>query len=144
MVYNSRKFKKESARPQVGIWWNVKGSIQGVIEPAPYPLDYSYTSLMHYDQWESLNMPGGSEVAHERGRVESTPTGFHILTSQNMAQNDTVMRRVMRYFSLPPNKTKIIVDEHYNRTPEDEMYDALMSGDRWQFGDDDFYTEEAA
>tara|TARA_B100000614_G_scaffold262909_1_gene300729 strand:+ start:202641 stop:203087 length:447 start_codon:yes stop_codon:yes gene_type:complete len=146
-AFNYSKMKKQAARPQVGPWWYYKGQVHGVMEPAPYPLDFSYSKLMHAHYWRQMGLPGGSEVAHERGRVESTPQGFVIITSDTMAANPQAMQQVMSYYSIPPAQTRVTTDEHYNRTAEDEMFEAMMSGeDDWgnDFDDGYYYDEEAA
>jgi len=123
----------ESRNPRVGIFWVVDGDIidfsQDVRElsnnlgyiDSPRDHHSAWRDMLklypHFKDYEYYEVPRGRVTYNTRDGV------YHIISSREILQNDSLVRKIMRTFSLPVSSTKLIADAHYEMTPSEEMWD---------------------
>ena len=160
-TFNYRKMNKIAASPKVGIWWLYNGELIVFSERSPTPVtQYSCSSLIHYELWPEVQkkypeLRRKEYTSIPRGRVESTPEGFFLIMSKESGQDTALISRLLSEFNVPRHSYQIKNDEHYEPSDENDIWEAIMSGENEPSEDDDFdfsqfhsfmneYDEEAA
>jgi len=120
-----RKIKKlAGSNPQVGIFWVYQGDIVQFSDPiemlnpgtvVPSFVDSSYD---HVNKWREVvsKYPALRNKEYydvPRGRVTKVPGGFNLLAPSTIVKNPVLVRQIMRRFDLPPVKTRLQQDTHY-------------------------------
>jgi len=120
---------KNANRPEVGIWWMIGSDFVKFSEPT-LGGNYSYSNFLHDTYWIKVQQEYGKKYPYikyrnyfevPRGRVESTPQGFVIMSGLEQTQDKSLISKIMRYFRLPANLTKVVLDEHLGTEPVDEF-----------------------
>lgn len=117
---------RESRAPKVGIFWIYQKSgrpyilsFQEEAQEVPAVGGFKDTALTHFRKWTEANKiikSQGDYTETPRGRVlyDENRRKYIILSSTEVSQDDDLVTRIMRDFSLPTSNTVISVDEHYN------------------------------
>lgn len=121
------KLLVEDRAPKVGIFWFVDGDIIEFttdVRKAKSVQGYKDSDYDHHSEWpkvkKAFGIRGQDWAEIPRGRViyAGPRERFEIITSSELAADESKVLEVMRRFSLPRSKTAIVTDLHYEINPD--------------------------